>query len=248
MKKVLALAAIALLMFTSCSGDDTQTTTSAEGTTLLKKIISTSEDGTVTTTNYNYDGNKIISLINSNGTSSFYTYTGNMITKIKTTKNNIATNETLIEYNSSNQKTSYTSLDIYPNFVMGMKELYTYNQNGTITAKQYSGDAESQTIFGATDTITINENSILHNWMDLDLYTHTFDTKNNPLKNILGFIEYTYPHYDGNHNLLTADARPTRTDYIFTYTYNSNNYPTTSIEKVYQIDKYVTTEKQYFYE
>lgn len=254
MKKFFAMAAIALFMMTSCSDDDntpeTTTINPTEDITLLKKVIATSENGTVTTTNYTYNGNKIISQISSNGTSSVFTYTGNLITHVETIKNNILTYETTVEYNSSNQKTSQVSLSIYPNFVMGTKEVYTYNENGTITVKQYSGNAESQTVYGATDTITIEENSIFHNWMDSDLYTHTFDSKNNPMKNILGFKEYQGPHFDGDHNFLTAYTRPAGSDYINTYTYNSNDYPVTSIEKVYDFNNqlYVVAQKQFFYE
>lgn len=248
MRKLLALAAVALFMITSCSDDDT--TTTPIDNTLLQKMITTSEDGMVTTSNYNYDGNRIISMITSDGNSTIYTYTGNLITNVKTIQNNNITVETIIEYNSSNQKISEIILISGPDLgvAQGTKETYTYNQNGTITFNAYSGDLASQTTFEGTGTITFNENIIQHEGMDQETYKHVLDTKNNPMKNILGYNEYMKPHFDGNQNFVTAYTTPLRSVFIFTYTYNLNNYPVTSIEKVYQLNKYVTFQKQYFYE
>jgi hypothetical protein len=155
-----------------------------------------------------------------------------------------------IEYNSSNQKTSQIILISAPDLGVeqGTKDLYTYNQNGTVTVVQYSGDLESQTTLEGTGTITINENSILHEGMSSQAYTHTFDSKNNPMKNILGYNEYTLPRLGSKHNLLLGATTSTRSGYIFTYTYNSNNYPISSVQKTYEVDKYVTTQNEYFYE
>jgi hypothetical protein len=248
MKKIIALAGFFLFMV-SCSNDDAQNTNAAEDTTLLKKMTSTNEEGITSTYDYTYNGNKIVSMI-SDDTTIIYTYTGNLITHITSTQSNGVVIDQTIEYNSSNQKTSQIILISAPDLGVeqGTKDLYTYNQNGTVTVVQYSGDLESQTTLEGTGTITINENSILHEGMSSQAYTHTFDSKNNPMKNILGYNEYTLPRLGSKHNLLLGATTSTRSGYIFTYTYNSNNYPISSVQKTYEVDKYVTTQNEYFYE
>jgi len=250
MKKILILGVTVLFMMTACSDDDT-TTTPANDNTLLQKTITTSEDGTVTTSNYTYSDNKIVSIVSSDGTTSSYIYIDDLITNIKTTKNNNINEETIIEYNSDGRKKSEISLLSAPGLGLnqGTKELYTYNQDGTITYSTYSGDTTSQTQFEGTGKITIDVNNglILHQGMNMEDFEHKFDTNKNPMKNIKGFEEYMMPHFNGTNNLLEGFKTTSTISYINTYTYNSDKYPLTLTEKTFVGGKYITSQKQYFY-
>ena len=80
MKKIALVFSALILILTSCSSDDENN--SNQNLILLKKSISTGLSGNVRTTDYVYDGNKIVSA--TTGTLRFnYFYTNDLITKIE---------------------------------------------------------------------------------------------------------------------------------------------------------------------
>lgn len=249
MKKIIALAGFFLFM-ASCSNDDAQNTNAAEDTTLLKKMTSTNEEGITSTYDYTYNGNKIVSMIGSNGSSSIYTYTGNLITNYIRTTEEAFIIQSSIEYDNSNRKISEIDLitQTESNYESGRKTLYTYNQNGTVTINTYIGDLESQTTFDNTYTITQADESLIQFEGDFGSYSHVFDTNNNPMKNVTGYNEFMKPSYSSKNNLLYGYKEDNESGYIFTYTYNSNNYPVTSTQKIKNLGIYDTSYIQYFYE
>lgn len=245
------MAALALFMLTSCSDDDTTTTTPIDNV-LLKKVVTIGENGIEITQNYTYERNKIISLVSSDGSSSFYTYTGNLITKFKTISPDGLSYESTVEYNSASQKTATTDLYTYPNNSgYGVKNVYIYNENGTITLKSYSGTLESQTELESTYTIESNNQSRIFTKQGVevpDVYEHTFDEMKNPLKNVVGYKEYIAPDLNADHNIINGYKSIYETVYIFDYTYNSEKYPLTATQKISQSGEYSISHKQYFYE
>lgn len=250
MKKILILIALTTFII-SCSSDDSTPVNPEEKIVLLKKVILTNESGDTATYNYTYDGDKIVSMDGIDGSKIIYTYTGNLITHIKSTySSSNSTLETTLEYNSNNQKISEIKLISAPGFKQGERKTYIYNQDGTVTFESYSGDLESQTIFVGTGKITFNEseNTITQEGLSREPSKDVYDTKNYPMKNIRGYNEYIKPHFDENHNALTIDVTSANPAFIYTYTYNSDNYPITSIEKIYTVDHYRTLKKQFFYE
>lgn len=243
MKKLLTLA-VALILFTACSSDDS-TAPSKETAVSLKKIISTNESGETITSNYNYTGTKLTSVISTDGSSSIYTYTGNHNTGLEDYENYTLRYSYTYEYNNDNKIVSKTVLvhNVYPKFAQ--KDVYTYNEDGTTTIKSYSGDFESQTQLSQTTLVSYpSATTIQYQSNDGTKLVYTYDGKNHPLKNVLETDMYAQ-------NLLTAIdityAEPI-TYLDNTYTYNSKDYPITSTEKVYIRGEYKTTKRQFFYE
>jgi len=107
MKKVFSLAAIALFTLASCSSDDSSSNagTNTQETVLLRKMVSNDE-----TNIYNYDNeNRVISITDPiNGGGSYFTYAGNLITKveIKSDEGNLIARETY-EYDSNQRLTAF---------------------------------------------------------------------------------------------------------------------------------------------
>lgn len=248
MKKLLILIT-ALTLLTACSGDDSPgTTTPPEETALLlKKIIETSENGETTTYTYNYENNKLKSIVGTDNSNITYTYVDNLITG-KTVVNNILKQETVTKYNDENKMISVIHLihNTENNLQLGLKELYTYNEDGTTTVKSYQGNLESQTEYTGSMVVSYpTENTLQHLTDDGIKIIYTFDGKNNPRKTALETnLVYTQ-------NLLTGvEVSSTQPKTIFenTYIYNSKNYPISSTEKILQMDTYKITKKQFFYE
>ena len=94
------MAAIALFMV-SCSDDDSNST-NQENAVLVKKMIDTDEDGTYTSI-LTYDGNKIISMVGTDGSTTEYTYTNGLLSKEETTYDSAIYEKTTYEYNSNNK-------------------------------------------------------------------------------------------------------------------------------------------------
>lgn len=251
MKKNLLCLFSALLVLASCSSDvtreddDTTTTNPTEGQTFLKKTIE-KEDGLTLTTNYKYNGNKLVSVIDSNGGSMIYTYTGDLITKLEfKLADGTLEQVNSYMYSTDGKLTTFTRVEPLEDY--GYRESYTYNANGTITVNSYGGNVGAQNDVGGKSTITFL-NGVVIEIISTNSPNHkyTYDTKNNPLKNVLGMdkIAFVDGEADGNlHNILTDHTG----DAVWAssiYTYNTSNYPATSIETT-QVGK-VSTE--YFYQ
>ncbi|WP_289665359.1 hypothetical protein [Flavobacterium panacagri] len=230
MKKILCLFGALTLLLSSCSNDE-----SSSDLVLLKKTVITNSDGEKFTINYKYDGNKIISAIDDSGdTSLYYTYTGDLITKIEFkfpdgTIDQINT----FSYNAEGKLTTFVRVE--PNMDWGHKEVYTYNTDGTISVKSYSGDSKTQTAGGTTSTIKFVNGevseivAITANQPD---HKYTYDTKNNPTKNILGMDKIAFVDGEGNgvkFNILTDTADGDLWTNS-TFTYNDQGYPTKEVD------------------
>ena len=83
MKKLICFACFTALSLTSCStGGDSSPAT--ESDVLLKKSVETyANDGSVITTNYTYNGKKMVKASDSDGYYETYTYTGDLLTQVK---------------------------------------------------------------------------------------------------------------------------------------------------------------------
>ncbi|WP_431244293.1 hypothetical protein ACQ9BO_08045 [Flavobacterium sp. P21] len=234
MKKILCLFGALTLLLNSCSSDDSSSDSS--DLVLLKKTIITDSDGEKVTTIYKYDGNKIVSAVDDSGdTGLYYTYTGDLITKIEFkypdgTIDQINT----FSYNAEGKLTTFVRVE--PNIDWGHKEVYTYNTDGTILVKSYSGDSKTQTGGGVTSTIKFVDGevseivAITANQPD---HKYTYDNKNNPAKNILGMDKIAFADGEGSgvkFNILTDTADGdlwTKS----TFTYNDQGYPTKEVDK-----------------
>lgn len=237
MKKLIYLFSAIALTLTSCSDEDDTTTTSG---TQLTKIIETYDDGTVETVNFEYNGNKIVSVSSDLDfrDETIYTYTGDLITKEEyffDDGEGFSFEEVIdYEYDSSSRliKSIRTDED-------GEIEIddFTYNSNGTVS---FITTANSTTV--ASGTIYFNGNQpykkeITENpgtafevsWVE----ETTFDNKISPFTNVTGFAKiaigtpkYTrgYPGIVNNSLDFSIDDN---LDDSSSYTYNSNDMPAT---------------------
>ena len=258
MKKFIILT-LSVLLF-SCSSNESQDNSNS-GVVLLRKVITSNSQGTVTT-NLNYNGNKIVNVTSSNGTEDKFTYTGDLIKKYEIYESNVLVHTELYSYNSQNELISSVELNYNTNY--GTKTILTYNSNGTITYNMYDGDLISQTGLWGTYTATLNNGEITtfkdesSNTTD----TYTYDFKNNYKKNILGYEKTSMAVGSGvSYNIngvfqnLIQQQRLTQTGSQYTqktgqHTYNAENRPITSIIKVYTSSGaiYSTSNVSYFYE
>ncbi|KGO88880.1 hypothetical protein Q764_10735 [Flavobacterium suncheonense GH29-5 = DSM 17707] len=234
MKKLIyAFSALALL-FASCSSDNDSSSEDTSGPVLLKKLIETDFNGDVYTTDYFYNGNKLIKTVNDDGTYQNITYTGNLITKMEFFSETDQLEQTdLFVYNENEQLVNFQRL--LHNEDLGFKEVYVYDASGNVAVTYYDGDLASQTNETGTGNVTFlnGEISVMTD-MDAGVTkTYTYDTKNTPFKNVLGMGKLSF--YDSgndqgiNHNvvMLTKSDGESVTS---TYTYNSSDYPVTCVD------------------
>ena len=243
------MAAMALFMMTSCSDDDsTSNNNNNTDNVLLKKTIIQSGEGTITS-NYTYNGTKLVKITGSDGSSSEYFYTGDQLTRARHFGPDLD-QEDFYTYDSQGRLTEFLYLSY--NVEWGNKNVYTYNQDGTITVKEYIGDVDSQTQLNDTGTITLQNGNITKYDLGNQKYAYTFDSKNSPSKNITGDAAMTLAFTDGGlNNQLTYTSTyngVTEESSVYSYTYNSDNYPVTSTEVLSYEDEEETITTQYFYE
>lgn len=246
MKKLFALVSAFALVFTSCSNDEDDNSNNIPDV-LVTKIIETYDDNSTYTTEYVYSGTKLVSSTGSDGEYELFTYTGNLITKIEY----FLSDDTLDEletytYDSSDRLISFVR--VFPtNTDWGNKETYTYNTNGTISVNYYSGDYNSQTNLDQTGVITFLNGEISQiATSDGNTDDYTYDNKNNPFKNVLGYnkIYFTDALTDGVvNNVVTMTSSLTGGSYVNTNTYNSNDFILTS-ESVSSVE---TISSEFFY-
>lgn len=261
MKKLLYVFSALVLIFTSCSSDSDSSSDSPAGTVLLKRIVETDPDGIVSNTTITYSGNKIVRMSFDDGTYENYTYTGDLITKSESFDENDDLNEAFIYvYDGSGKLIESRWLD-YLSASGSSKQVYVYNNDGTISFQEFYGDVDSQTSLARVGKIFANKYEV---YMPEEVgsypahtitHTFTYDDKNQPMKNVTGYnkIWFAFTDYGTNYaNNITSDLH-TNTLGVYqpitstVYTYNSQNYPITEAETNHTNSDEVTN-IQYFYE
>lgn len=248
-----------LFVLNSCSGDtdgrdiepikDIKTEPKKENQVLLKKTIQTDSDGDKVITKYAYNGSKLLSITFEGEIGGLYlTYSGDLISRMEFEYDGEIEQINLYEYDSKGKLVTFKRIEPIEN--RGNKEIYTYNADGTISVVQYKGDSKTQTQKNGTSIITF-----LNGEVDEIVSTHspnfkyTYDTKNNPFKNILGYDKINFVDGEAEgilHNrisqvLVYGDVTATMTSKI---TYNADGYPQKSFDNFENV-KGTTTE--YFY-
>jgi len=233
MKKKFTTAILALfvLVLSSCSSDSANDTVNNDDTILLKKLVVVYEDGTQESATYTYNGTKLATTTYSNGRREITTYTGDLITKVETYDNNILTGEDLFVYDTNNMIITHTTRYLDEN--NGYRNTFAYNNNGTITTQEFYGDAATQTRLSNTGVLTVVDDNVMRhvfsfNGMSESVAYFTYDTKNNPNRNVTGFKQYSIATIYGGVNNITSRNDGSA---VFTtaYTYNSDNYPISGV-------------------
>jgi len=257
MKKILHLFGIlTLVLISSCSKDDnTESETSDTNSVLLKKVVSKYGTNELTSV-FTYNGNKLTTVNYSDGDSYSFTYTGDLITKIEYFEKNVLSEKDLYTYDS--QGNLVTEIRIEGSY--GHRTEYIRNSDGTISYNGYYGDVTSQKTFSTKGKLYFSNGEIIKNESSdtagsstyEDVVTYSYDTKNNPYKNITGFDKIAISEsfndlFDDlesgiTHNLLKEEwtsFNKLEDTTTCTYIYDSNGFPKTSI-----VDG---TSFQYFY-
>ncbi|WP_333599975.1 hypothetical protein [Flavobacterium sp.] len=247
MKKLFCLLGFSALLLTSCSSSDSSSSsTMTESDVLVQKTVEHyALDGSTVTTNYTYNGKKLVKSTDSDGYHDDYTYTGDLITKMETIddSNGAMMQQQTFTYNSNNQLVTYVVKDFDSGD--GNRETYVYNSDGTVSITTYSGDTTTQTTLLSTGTIYFTGglvSQVILAVTDESSYnssrTYTYDTKNSPFKNVTGMNKISFiggESGDVGHNVLTDHytsslSSSLNVDVTTTYTYNSLNFPTTDSE------------------
>ncbi|MDO6597538.1 hypothetical protein Q4512_11480 [Oceanihabitans sp. 2_MG-2023] len=233
-------------------GLDCETTNSED--LLLKEMIWTELDGTSYTDTFSYDGNKLTSITENGDLVNTYIYESDVLTRINSYEDGSILDYVIPEYNADDELISYV---VYiTNGNEGLKFDLTYNTNGTITERKYSGDHVSQTSFLSETIITMENNQIIaESYDDGTDSVYAYDTRNGMFKNIsnlrtLNLINIDFSGYiDGGFNnliSLTEDVNGTPVVYEnYEYTYNSSNYPVSSND---YIEGDLDSTREYIYE
>ncbi|UTN06224.1 hypothetical protein L0669_09965 [Flavobacterium bizetiae] len=204
MKKQLFLFVVAALTFASCSSDDNNTE-NAEDTILPKTLKYTdiafpSENANYT---FKYNGNKIVSTTDEFGRTD-YTYDGDLIVKevnydTESVKGkDIISDQTTYTYaNGKLVSSSYAEAfsTAYPDGQYRNRRVFTHNADGTIKVERYQTNAKTgvEEKSNYVEVLTFaNGNLVKSVETNTEFNTsftavYEYDTKNNPLKNILGF-------------------------------------------------------------
>lgn len=228
MKKLLCLLSTVLLVFTSCSKDDNDSSDPVSPM-LVKKITTIDAKGNSSSESYLYNGNKIVSMTEEDGSVTKYTYTGDLITKIEefdsTGALNLTANYTYIEGKLD------SSVDNYSNNTYYYKTKYTHNQDETISYEQFIGAVSTgiEEKYGPTGKYTYKEGNVVKLEVSYSggesFYTYEYDTKNNPFKNVLGYYNLLLDDLCANNVIKEIST----SEKVYTYKYNENNYPTEKI-------------------
>lgn len=230
MKNLLGLLSATLLVFTSCSKDDNNESSDPASPILVKKITTIDSKGNSSSESYLYNGNKIVSVTQEDGSVTKYNYTGDLITKIEkfdsTGALNLITNYIYIEGKLDSSIDNYSNNNKYY-----YKIKYTHNQDETISYEQFTGVVSTgiEEKYGPTGKYTYKNENVVKLEVSYSggesLYTYEYDAKNNPFKNVLGYYNLFLEDVYAN-NVIKEISNSEK---VYTYKYNENNYPTEKV-------------------
>jgi hypothetical protein len=227
---------LSILTITSCSTDNDDIVNEK----LIQKIVEVNKDETSTTYSFTYNGKKIRS-INSEKTNITFTYTGNLITKI--IELNYTTQlQTTFDYLYTDDK--LTKIICSDNYILN----YTHNSDGTIFYQKTTTDVNNNIVLLNHGTLTLNAENVVDDKKTLDTtssniiskkeVSFTYDTKNNPLNNILGYNKLldryaTISANNANYSIEIESTKYLDTDqivssanqYTRSYQYDHDDYP-----------------------
>ena len=268
MKKINLILGILILVLSSCSSDNGENVTPVTpSTTLVKKIIQLDQNGKeMSTTDFVYNGNKIVSEVTAKkdfsifGNIGFmyqykteYTYSGSLITSIKV-KNINANNDKLVLktdylYNSSEELISSTREQYFDTFKGLLRLVYNKLDANTVSCKMYSSDSrdnkETQ-IWEGKFSFDTNKNLVRSESLDANFLYGSFeyDTKSNPKKDILGLNKIIFQEFAPNYNASTLRYHLNRFNNILKSNI-SVHFPTYN-QYTYNVNGYPSEVKEFY--
>lgn len=223
MKKPWIIMIAIFALFLGCKKEDDKTDTNSS---ILVKREVTSLDRTI---NYSYIGNKLDKVSADNGFNIKYSYTGDLITRIDGyDKNGVSTGDYDVLTYSNNK---LVQRKFYENNILTSLENTVYNSDGSVSVipSDANGNSTNMAWFkhyydAARRLIKIEQ--MFQNKISATNY-YTYDNKNNPFKNIIGYDQIE----NSVNNIITEKTVSSYSTHESTrsYTYNSNDYPISSI-------------------
>lgn len=232
---------LSIVLFSSCSSDDNLS--SGDSLILPKTISSTNpefpQDNKVS--KITYDGNKILSIV-SLGAKTVFTYDGNRIIKQEVFDVDLSGNQTKknsISYTYENGKLKTRILrkgftETYPDGQYIYKSVYTYTSDTFISYIYYTVNANTNAESKSSEgNLTYKDGNLIKE-QEIEgssIYTreYEYDTKKNPLKNILGFNlllnETIFSIHNISKTIRTETEYPNSVVYLRSYIYNDKDYP-----------------------
>lgn len=255
MKKLLYLFVASLLVFTSCSKDDNNSSDPASSI-LVKKRIYINDKGVSSSEDIVYNGNKIVRITEQDGSVFKYTYTGELITKTEEIDAKGVVDYTT-EYSYTSGKLA-TSVEKNTNAKYYYKTTYIHNTDGTVSYDNFRGTFETGTEeeYGATGKYTFKDGNLVK--LEVSYYgeershVYEYDTKNNPFKNVTG-ISLLLDDGTAVNNVvketgISGSGANISTNVItYSYKYDANNYPTEQVKSYPSGDSVSTYTTQYGY-
>jgi hypothetical protein len=249
MKKLLYLFTASLLVFTSCSNDDNNSSDPASSI-LVKKITYPKPSGSTYAEAIIYNGNKIVSLTGDDYVIK-YTYVGDYITKSEEFDENGVLDYTN-EYTYTNGKlTSF--IEIEAGSDDNYKTKYVYNADGTITYEGFTITSGVEKKNGNDGKYTYKDGNLIKEEDSYGVTIYEYDTKNSPIKNVLGYNLLLGDDSGNVNNVIKETYTSVSTTNAYTsivtsvYKYDVNNYPTEKVESRQSGSSISTETTQYAY-
>lgn len=227
MKKSLILIILAVLTI-SCSSDSSSNQTFSG--VLIQKTIQQFTNGSPSiTTFYHYNGAKLTSVTSDDFLYKYF-YSGNLIIKEEIYHTNDLAYVLDFDYDPQNRLIQYKREAVGPGQIF--RNVYHYNTDNTISVDEYfiyeTGSEEELTqakyYMSSAGEIEKMEN---YNGTVTETATFTYDSKNNPFKNVLGMDKLLIPggFYSNVIHQVYTGYPPEVSDVTSEFTYNSDNYP-----------------------
>ncbi|TCN51056.1 hypothetical protein D0809_22795 [Flavobacterium circumlabens] len=248
MKKLLFLFCTVTFVLTSCSNDENSSpeNSSQDDNSVVPKTISYIYPslllGVDSKSSAMYSGNKILNS-SEEGYKTVFTYDGDFITKQEVFKLDKQGNQTIVKEVAYTYENGKLKTRIYRVIINGQsgssdyiqKTVYTQNTNDLISYLNYSVDATTKIESLINEgTLTYENGNLVKLQQKINSITTTsvydYDTKQNPLKNILGFNLLLDEIYGfGKNNIIkktkTSSENTNPTVYLTSYIYNERGYP-----------------------
>ncbi len=227
MKKILGL--LLMVMVASCSDDDTYQAPPEDTTVLLRKMVVNGPNGSETTT-FDYNGNKLMTVTHSNGSTENYNYSGDALAEIRHYMNGGLVQKDTYLYDNTLSFAGYLSLHYnLQNPAQSYAERFDYTFSGQqVTIKKYTGNESQQNDLVETKVLTLDSNNIVKSAIEGGATTeYAFDYKNTPMGNMLNYNLYVLTKMEGGIRNITGyntDSNIT----LITYTYTDTEYPATA--------------------
>jgi hypothetical protein len=271
--KPLLLIALLFSIF-ACTSDDSNNDDDDDdnGNTdsvLIKQInYSAVDDDYSYTETFNYDGTKLISIIDSESDSSdeykaTFDYNDDKLVQINYIEDDELVEYVTLTYNSNNILTSFKTFFWIDEEEFASNYIITYNENNSnLSLQNFGGDFSTQTEDEGTSNFIIENGNILEIDFSFDddddtyVWSFQYDSKNSIYKNIddieiIGLVmshtEYGFDIFGASNNVIqfTDDQDIFYDVEEIVYSYNSNDYPSTAIS---YIDDELDSNIEFIYE